>query len=203
MSSSLGCPDGKAFVKACRWERPWGFLNLSTLPGSWRWVPSTHGRPEPSSQAGFYFPDCVSPSRTVHQTRCFTPSTEPLTHCNAPWHGFQSHRYNRKERKCRDWQVVSTNAGCLEVTAQLGQGPPRPTRFSAQTRTPHRSGTPAPELRRLSGGPQMVSWPRSPKEEGPRSCSEGGVERWKGRHLVLHPSSCTGAARPWAFTASM
>ena len=87
------------------------------------------------------------------------------------------------------------NADCLEVTAQLGQGPPRPT-FSAQTRTPSQSGAPAPELRRLSGGSQMVSWPGSPKEEGPRPCSEGGVERRKGRHLVLHPSSCTGTARP-------
>lgn len=91
--------------------------------------------------------------------------------------------------------MLSMNVGCLEVIAQLGQGPPRPTFFSAQTRTPSQSGAPAPELRRLSGGSQMVSWPGSPKEEGPRPCSEGGVERRKGRHLVLHPSSCTGTAR--------
>lgn len=62
-----------------------GFLNLYPLPGSWHWVPSTCGAgtlgaPRASSQAGFSFPDCVSPSRIVHQTRCFTPSAESLTH---------------------------------------------------------------------------------------------------------------------------
>lgn len=159
------------------------------------------GHPEPFSQAGFYFPDCVSPSRIVHQTRCFTPSTESLTHCDAQLHGSQSHCYNWKERKCRDWQMLSMNVGCLEVTAQLSQGPPRPTFFSAQTRTPSQLGAPAPELRRLSGGSHMVFWPGSPKEESSRPCSEGGVERQKGRHLVLHPSSCTGAARPWVLMA--
>ena len=106
--------------------------------------PAPSGRPEPSSQAGFYFPDCVSPSRIVHQTRCFTPSTESLTHCDAPRHGFQSHHYYWKESKCRDWQAVSMNAAAWRSQPSSAEDHPAPP--SSRLRPGHPASQAPPPL---------------------------------------------------------
>lgn len=107
------------------------------------WGRHPRGTQSPPRRLVFSFPDCVSPSRIVLQTPCFTPSAESLTHCDAQRHGFQPHHYNWKERKCRDWQVVSMLAA-WRSPAQLGWGLPRPTLFLLRPRQPAQSGTPAP-----------------------------------------------------------
>lgn len=163
----------------------------------WGWHPQ--GAQSPSCRLVSTFPT-VSPSRIVHQTWCFTPSAESLTHCDAQLHSSQSHCYNWKEHKCRDWQMLSMNVGCLEVTAQLGQGPPRPTFFSAQTRIPRQSGALAPELRHFWRLPDGLL-ARVPQGGELQTLFRGRRGRWKGRYLVLHPSSCTGTVRPWVFMA--
>lgn len=196
-TSSLGCSDRKVTLKACRPTDHGGsepvLPHLTQGTGSSPPMgPAPLGHPERSPQGGFYFPDCVSPSRIVHRAwtiHTFHRVTNPPVIITCVISTFII--ITGRHTESGEGQVISRSSGCTEVAAQLSRGPPCPTPVSAQATMPSQSGTPAPELTSSSGGPRTACLPRLPTEEGWRASAElcgpwalfrGCVEKQEGRH---------------------